>query len=62
MEWDVLNAKFREVREALNKPETPETIPAYLLCWKKPWKFYREHTVQEAIEILIKEAGAHNNV
>ena len=59
MEWDVLNAKFREVREALNKPET---ISAYLLCWKKPWKFYRERTAQDAIEILIKEAGAHSNV
>ena len=33
MEWDVLNVKFREVREALNKPGT---ISAYLLCWKKP--------------------------
>lgn len=26
--------------------------------YKKPWKWYREHTTQEAIEILRKEANA----
>lgn len=26
-------------------------------AYKKPWKWYREHTTQEAIEILRKEAN-----
>ena len=27
-------------------------------AYKKPWKWYREHTTQEAIEILRAEANA----
>lgn len=27
-------------------------------AYKKPWKWYREHTMQEAIEILRKEVNA----
>lgn len=28
-------------------------------AYKKPWKWYREHTTQEAIKILIAEAEAN---
>lgn len=44
---------FIKVRDKLN---APETRVAFNLCWKKPWKFYREHNVNEAIEILKTEA------
>lgn len=44
---------FIKVRDKLN---APETIVAFNLCWKKPWKFYREHSVDEAMEILKTEA------
>lgn len=57
--WKELNARFREVYTTLKEQNA---IAAYLKAWKKPWKFYREHTAQEAVEILIKEAGAHDNV
>lgn len=43
---------FVKVRDKLN---TPETRVAFNLCWKKPWKFYREHSINEAIEILKTE-------
>ena len=32
------------------------TTQAYRLAWKKPLKFFIEHTTEEAIEILEKEA------
>lgn len=28
-------------------------------AYKKPWKWYREHTTQEAIKILIEETRAN---
>lgn len=43
---------FLEVREQLN---TPETRLEYNRCYKKPWRFYRKHTTQEAIAILKEE-------
>ena len=47
---------FLEVRDRLNKPETRLE---YIRCYKKPWRFYREHTAEEAVDILIKERS-HN--
>lgn len=44
---------FIKVRDKLN---TPETRVAFNLCWKKPWKFYREHSTDEAVQILKQEA------
>lgn len=32
------------------------TSRAYRLAWKKPYKFYGEHTPAEAVEILKREA------
>ena len=51
--WDKMKRTFIEVRDTLN---TTETQHAFRLCWKKPWRFYREHTAEEAIEILKREA------
>ena len=45
---------FLEVRRALNKPETRM---AYNRCFKKPWRFYVNHTVDEAVSILIDECN-----
>ena len=45
--------RFKQVCAALDKLETRD---AYRLAWKKPCKFYREHTAEEAIEILKNEA------
>jgi hypothetical protein len=43
---------FLAVRNRLN---TPETRIAFIRSYKKPWRFYRENTVEEAVRILIKE-------
>lgn len=45
---------FLEVRDKLNNPQT---IAAFRLCWKKPYRFYGEHTTEEAIKILMMESG-----
>lgn len=45
--------KFLIVRDAL---APIETLRAFRLCYKKPWKFYRDHTPEEAIEIIKREA------
>ena len=47
--FEELTAKFIKVRDALNNPETAY---AYRMAFKQPWKFYREHTPEEAIQIL----------
>ena len=44
---------FLEVRDKLNKPETRLE---YNRCYKKPWRFYRKHTAEEAITILKEES------
>lgn len=47
---------FLEVRSILiEKHEDFALAKAY----KKPWKWYREHTTQEAIEILRSEVKAN---
>ena len=45
---------FLKVRDKLNKPET---MAAFRLCWKKPYRFYGENTTEEAIKILMTESG-----
>lgn len=45
---------FIEAREELRRVNN---MQAYLFSWKKPLKFYREYSKEEAISILIKEAG-----
>ena len=44
---------FLEVRDRLNKPETRLE---YNRCYKKPWRFYRKRTAEEAITILKEES------
>lgn len=44
---------FLEVMDRLNKPETRLE---YNRCYKKPWRFYRQHTAEEAITILKEES------
>lgn len=46
---------FFEVREKLY--EMGEEF-AVAKAYKKPWKWYIEHTIDEAITILIQEAKA----
>lgn len=46
---------FIKVRDLL---DNSENMAAFRLCWKKPYKFYGEHSVNEAIEILREEAKA----
>ena len=53
-DWDNITARFRKVRDALNKPETQA---AYRRCYKKPWKIYRTHAPKIAIQILRNETG-----
>lgn len=44
---------FLEVRSILAEKHDDFALSR---AYKKPWKWYREHTTQEAIEILIAEA------
>ena len=48
-----MEKRFCRVRDKLN---TQETRNAYRLAYKKPWRFYKEHTPSEAIKILKEEA------
>ena len=50
--WDNLVKKFIEVRNSLYQNNQPY---AYRMSYKQPWKFYREHTVNEAINILTEK-------
>lgn len=47
--------RFIKVRDALNNSEN---MAAFRLCWKKPYKFYGDHSTAEAIKILKAEANA----
>ena len=44
---------FLEVRRILTENHEDFTLAR---AYKKPWKWYREHTTQEAIRILRAEA------
>ena len=46
---------FLKVRDSLLKNQEGFALAR---AYKKPWKWYREHTTQEAIEILRKETHA----
>lgn len=52
----ITEKNFITVRDALLK-DYHKHGKAYHLAWKKPMKFYREHTPSEAIEILKQEAA-----
>lgn len=43
---------FVKVRDKIDRVKHPE---AYNRAFKKPYRFYREHTTDEAIKILISE-------
>ena len=45
---------FLEVRDAL---ESIGEMFALARAYKKPYKWYGEHTTQEAVDILIEEAN-----
>ena len=46
---------FLKVRDYLLKNQEDFALAR---AYKKPWKWYREHTTKEAIEILRKEVNA----
>lgn len=47
---------FLEVRDILTEKHEDFALAK---AYKKPWKWYREHTTQEAIEILRAEVKAN---
>ena len=47
---------FLEVRNILTEKHADFALAK---AYKKPWKWYREHATQEAIEILRTEAKAN---
>ena len=47
---------FLEVRRILTEKHEDFALAK---AYKKPWKWYREHATQEAIEILRAEAKAN---
>lgn len=44
--------KFLLVRDSIGQVEHPA---AYRMAYKKPFRFYLEHSTDEAIKILIEE-------
>ena len=52
-EMDAAMKTFLEVKERLNQPETRIE---FNMCFQKPWRFYRQHTADECIEALHKDA------
>ena len=50
--WDDLMKKFIEVRNTLSQNNQQY---AYRMAYKQPWKFYRDNTVNEAINILTEK-------
>ena len=53
---EIAEKQFLKVRKILTDNEEYFTLNK---AYKKPWKWYREHTTQEAIEILRTEAKAN---
>ena len=53
---EIAEKQFLKVRKILT--DNKEYF-ALNKAYKKPWKWYREHTTQEAIEILRTEAKAN---
>lgn len=51
--FNICKHNFLEVRKKLY--EMGEEFAA-ARAYKKPWKWYREHTSEEAIKILIQES------
>ena len=49
---EVAQQAFCKVRDSIDRSKH---IMAYNRAFKKPLKFYREHTTDEAIKILIAE-------
>lgn len=49
---------FKKVCEILESQfeQRPASISAYIAGYKKPYKFYIEHTPKQAAKILIEEA------
>jgi hypothetical protein len=52
-QFDICKKNFLEIRKKLY--EMGEEF-AVVKAYKKPWKWYREHTIEEAIKILIQES------
>lgn len=50
--WDDLMKKFIEVRDTLSQNNQQY---AYRMAYKQPWKFYKEHTTEEAANILLQK-------
>ncbi|OCZ51371.1 hypothetical protein [Dehalobacter sp. TeCB1] len=50
--WAERTAKFIAVRDALRQTEHSR---AYRMAFKQPWKFYNDHTIDEAIKILVEQ-------
>ena len=55
MNKDIGLQRFLLVKEALNRPETRL---AYNFSFKRPFRFYKEHSVEEAINILLEETSS----
>lgn len=53
---ELAHANFFEVSERF-RAENMGVSAAYRLAFKKPWRFYAEHTPDEAIALLKEEAG-----
>ena len=58
-EYENVDLKIREIRDYLLKNQEPYALDA---AYSKPWVWYRDHTTQEAIEILRKETELQTDI
>ena len=58
-EYENVDLKIREIRDYLLKNQEPYALDA---AYSKPWVWYRDHTTQEAIEILRKETEFQTDI
>lgn len=72
--WDIFSAMDEKDKYVLNKSDTPFIKKRFLAvlqiikeigtndainsCYHRPWRFYREHSVEQAVVIIITEKGA----
>ena len=57
MDKNYAEKRFMTVKDILLQKRNVE---AYNRAYKKNWKFYKQHTIGECLEILIKESGECN--
>lgn len=57
-QWSYIARRFTSVLEKVKEVGTNDAINA---CYRHPWRFYRTHSAEQAIEIILNDKGRKNN-